>query len=232
MAADSPVDAGRKPAASTAATALVAVLALGAFAGYAGLSHWMMVHAAREPWAVAVLFGPLVLAIAASGWQRRQPAVLAACGLGVALLVGVVLRGGVDDANRLYVLQHGGIHLALAWVFGSTLRAGSTPLISALAASVHTHFPPALQAYTRWLTALWTAYFLGMLLVSALVYALAPWPWWSIFGNLLTPLAAVSVFLVEHVMRYRRHPDFERVSIRVAINAYRRHSAQPEAPRP
>jgi uncharacterized membrane protein len=232
MAADSPGDAGHEPAASTAATALLAVLALVGFASYAGLSHWMMVHAAREPWAVAVLFGPLVLAIAVSAWQRRQAALLAACGLGVAGLAWVVVRGGVDDANRLYVLQHGGIHLALAWVFGSTLRRGSTPLISALAASVHSHFPPALQAYTRWLTALWTAYFIGMLVLSALIYSFAPWPWWSLFGNLLTPLAAGSVFLVEHRMRYRRHPEFERVSLRAALAAYRRHSAQAGASRP
>jgi uncharacterized membrane protein len=211
---------------------VVAVLALAAFAGYALLSHWMMLHAAREPWAVAVLFGPLVLAVAASAWQSRQVAVLSACGLGVALLVWVVLRGGVDDAERLYVLQHGGIHLALAWVFGSTLRAGHTPLISALAASVHEHFTPEMQAYTRWLTGLWTAYFIGMVGVSALIYGFAPWPWWSVYGNLLTPLAAIGVFLVEHLMRYRRHPDFERVSIRVAINAYRRRSEQADAPPP
>jgi uncharacterized membrane protein len=162
--------------------------------------------------------------------------VLAACGAGVAVLLWVVARGGVADANRLYVLQHGGIHLALAWAFGSTLRSGSTPLISALAASVHEHFTPAMQAYTRWLTGLWTVYFIGMVAVSALIYALAPWPWWSLYCNVLTPLAAVGLFLVEHVLRYRRHPDFERVSLRAAVNAYRRHSAgadaKAQAPRP
>jgi uncharacterized membrane protein len=226
----------KPPAASAASTAVLALLALGAFAGYAALSNWLMVHAAREPWAVAVLFGPLLLAVAGAAWQRRQVPVLAACGAGVAVLLWVVARGGVADANRLYVLQHGGIHLALAWAFGSTLRSGSTPLISALAASVHEHFTPAMQAYTRWLTGLWTVYFIGMVAVSALIYALAPWPWWSLYCNVLTPLAAVGLFLVEHVLRYRRHPDFERVSLRAAVNAYRRHSAgadaKAQAPRP
>ena len=210
----------------------MALLALAAFAGYAALSNWLMVNAASEPWAVAVLFGPLLLAVAGAAWQRKQTLVLAACALGVAVLVAVVLRGGVADANRLYVLQHGGIHLALAWAFGSTLRAGSTPLISALAATVHENFTPAMQAYTRWLTGLWTAYFIGMVLVSVLIYALAPWPWWSLYCNVLTPLLAVGLFVVEHGLRYRRHPDFERVSLRAALGAYRRHSAPPESPRP
>ena len=30
-----------------------------AIVGYALLSHWLMVNAANQPWAVAVLFGPL-----------------------------------------------------------------------------------------------------------------------------------------------------------------------------
>jgi uncharacterized membrane protein len=232
VAADSPVEAGHKPTAGAFTATLMALLVLSAFAGYAALSTWLMVHAPREPWTVALLFGPLLLAVAGAAWQGKQYALLAACGAGAAVLVWVVARGGVDDINRLYVLQHGGIHLALAWAFGSTLRVGSTPLISALAASVHEHFTPAMQAYTRWLTGLWTVYFVGMLGVSALIYALAPWPWWSVYGNVLTPLAAVGLFVVEHVLRYRRHPDFERVSLRAALGAYRRHTAQPEAPPP
>ncbi len=229
VAADSPGPAGPQPA---AAAALLALLTLGGFAAYALLSAWLMVNAAREPWAVAVLFGPLVVAMAGAAWQRRQWWVLGACGAGVALLAWVVARGGVADANRMYVLQHGGIHLALAWAFGSTLRPGSTPLITALAATVHEDFTPEMQAYTRWLTGLWAAYFLSMLVVSALVYTFAPWPWWSVYGNLLTPLSAGAFFVIEHRLRYRRHPDFERVSIRLAISAYRRLSARPDAPRP
>jgi uncharacterized membrane protein len=125
----------------------------------------------------------------------------------------------------MYVLQHAGIHLALAWAFGSTLRAGATPLITALARTVHEVFTPAMQAYTRWLTGLWAVYFVGMVVVSVLIYTLAPWPWWSLFCNVLTPLLAVAVFVVEHVLRYRRHPDFERVSMRAAMNAWRAHDA-------
>ena len=188
---------------------------------YALLSHVLMVHFAKAPWAVAALFGPLLVAVAGGGWLRRQWALLAACAALVAWLAWLVWRGGVADINRMYVLQHAGIHLALAWSFAVTLKAGSTPLITALAARLHRQFSPALRAYTRWLTGLWVFYFVSMVVVSVLIYAWAPWPWWSLFCNVLTPASAVALFVGEHLVRYVRHPEFDRVSLRAALGAYR-----------
>ena len=196
-----------------------------ALTGYALLSHWLMVNAAGRPWAVAVLFGPLVVALAAAGWQRGQRWLLASCAAAVAVLAAVVWLGGVDDVNRMYVLQHAGIHLALAYGFGSTLRAGSVPLISGLAEalhlSLHHRFTPAMRDYTRRLTALWTGYFVAMVVLSMVIYWMAPWSWWSLFCNLLTPLSAALLFIGEHLLRYRRHPEFERVTLSSALAAYR-----------
>ena len=192
--------------------------------GYALLSNWLMVHAANEPGTVALLFGPPLLAVAALGWQRRQWLTLAACAALLLLLVAVVLRGGVANAQRLYVLQHGGIHLALAWTFGMTLRAGEKALITDLAEGLHRRlnqsFTPALALYTRGVTMLWTAYFLAMVAVSAALYAVAPWPWWTFYCTVLTPLAAAALFIAEYLWRYRRHPEFPRVTMRAAFNAY------------
>jgi len=199
-----------------------AVLAL---AAYAVLSHLLMVHAAKEPWAVAALFGPLLVGVVAAAWPRRQWLTLMACAALVAWLAAIVLQGGVADINRMYVLQHAGIHLALAWSFGLSLRTGSTPLITAMAQRLHQQFSPALRAYTRTLTAAWVAYFVGMVMLSALLYLLAPWPWWSLFCNLFTPLAAVLFFVGEYVLRYLRHPEFERVSLRATLAAYRANAA-------
>ncbi len=196
-------------------------------AAYAILSNWLMVHAALSPWAVAILFGPLLVALAAGAWAARQSWLLLLCGLGVLVLAAVVARGGVQHINFLYVLQHAGIHLALALGFGMTLRQGATPLITGLAATVHQNFTAAMQAYTRWLTGLWCLYFLGMVLLSFALYLLAPWTWWSFFCNILTPVFAVALFVVEHVLRYWRHPDFERVSMRTAFAAYQRSNKAP-----
>ena len=198
-----------------------------AVAAYAVLSHILMVHFAQRPWAVAALFGPLLLALAGGSWVRRQWVVLAGCAALVAWLAWLVWRGGVADINRMYVLQHAGIHLALAWTFAVTLKTGSTPLITGLAERLHRHFSPEMRAYTRWLTGAWVLYFLGMVVLSAAIYVLAPWPWWSLFCNVLTPAFAVAFFVGEHLMRYVRHPDFERVSLRAAFGAYRDAGAGP-----
>jgi uncharacterized membrane protein len=206
-------------------------LAAAALAAYAAGSHWLMVNAADRPWAVAALFGPLVLAVAAAGWRQRPPWILAACGLGVAALAAVVARGGVGDVHRMYVLQHAGIHLALAAGFGVTLRPRGKALIEMLAERVHQGpLTAGMRAYTRRLTLAWVLYFLGMVLVSVLVYLLAPWAWWSIFCNAVTPLAAVAFFAGEHVLRYRRHPEFERITMGTALAAYRNASGPGSPP--
>jgi uncharacterized membrane protein len=198
-------------------------IAIGLVALYAVASHLLMTHASNHPWTVAALFGPLLAAAAWSGWRTRQPLVLLSCAAALLTLVGVVARGGVDDVNRLYVLQHAGIHLALAFTFGITLRAGATPLIVAMGEKVHRVFTAEMRAYARRLTLAWVIYFVGMVVVSLAVYALAPWTWWSFFCNLITPVAAVGFFVAEHVWRYWRHPHFEPVSLRAAWDAYQNH---------
>lgn len=197
----------------------VAVLA--ALVAYALFSAWAMAHAPDRPWAIAVLFGPLVAGLAIEGALRRHAGSLAASGALALLLAAVVVRGGVADMSRLYVLQHAGIHAALAWFFGRTLRAGSTPLITAMAERIHTRFTPEMRAYTRMLTRVWALYFVAMIVVSLLLYGLAPWHWWSVYCNVLTPLAAISLFVGEHALRRWRHPEFERASLAEAVRAYR-----------
>ncbi len=198
-----------------------------AFGVYAVASHLLMVHAADRAWAVAALFGPLLLATAAAGWRQRQWLVLLACAMLVLLLVGTWARGGVADMHLLYVLQHAGIHAALALTFGITLRPGSTPLITALAQSVHRQVTPAMRHYTRRLTGAWALYFVAMVVLSLLLYRLAPWTVWSLYGNVLTPVAAGLFFAAEHVLRYRWHPEFERVSMRAAAASWRSRAAPP-----
>ena len=163
----SPSTAPGKPLAAV----LLTLAALTLLVAYALLSNWLMVHMAQEPWTLALLFGPLLLAVGGMGWARRQWLTLVACAALLAVLIAVVLRGGVADAQRLYVLQHGAIHLALAWTFGMTLRQGQKPFITGLAEGLHGRlgqpFTPALARYTRGVTTMWAGYFGAMVLVSA-----------------------------------------------------------------
>lgn len=206
--------------------------AAAALAAYAVLSHALMVHAPDRPWAVAAVFGPLWAAVVLSAWAQRQRAVLAACALVAAGVAVVVAQGGVRDIQLMYVLQYTGMHWMLAWGFASTLRPGHKALITTMAERVHTRFPEAMRVYTRQLTAAWAIYFIGMSVLSWAIYLAAPWPVWSLFCNMLTPLAVGTFFIAEYFWRYWRHPDFERVSFKLMAQAWRTRLQPGTAPGP
>jgi uncharacterized membrane protein len=196
-----------------------------ALGGYALLSHLLMVQAPDRAWTVAALFGPLWAAVAIAGWLRRHWPTLAACAAVFVLITLVVARGGVDDIHLMYVLQHAGVHAALAWAFFLTLRPGQVPLITGMAERVHRTVTPAMRQYTHGLTKAWVVYFVAMIAISFVLYALAPWPWWSLFCNVLTPLAVLAFFVVELGWRRLRHPEFERVSPMHVWQAWRQRQA-------
>ena len=112
-------------------------LLLVAGVAYAGLSHWMTLFHATQPWAVVVLLGPLWLAaigLAGSWFGRWGVAIAVAVGIaGFAL----VFLGEAGDPNRLYVMQHVAINGALCGWFGSTLRGKGLPLITQFAQRGH-----------------------------------------------------------------------------------------------
>lgn len=191
---------------------------------YSLLSWGLMAWAPDRAWTVLALFGPLLVGFTLAGLQRRHGPTLAGCALLALALVGVWQRGGVD-VNRLYVLQHAAIHALLGWTFFYTLRPGRLALIEALAERVHDlPLSPAQRAYTRALTAVWVGYFAAMIVLSLLIYALAPWPWWSFYCTVATPVITVGMFVVEALYRHWRHPDFQRVSIPRAMQAWRQYA--------
>lgn len=196
-----------------------------ALGAYAIVSHMLMVHAPDRPWTVAALFGPLLAALALGGWLRRHRPTLMACAFVLTVVVVVVARGGIEDIHLMYVLQHAGIHAALAAIFGLTLREGSVPLITAVAERVHETVTPPMRRYTRGLTGLWVAYFAGTIVFSLLLYTLTPWPWWSLYCNVVTPLAVITLFIGEHAWRRLRHPEFEAVSPLRVLLAYHQRRA-------
>jgi uncharacterized membrane protein len=193
-----------------------------ALAGYALLSHALMVLAGDKPWAVAALLAPLVLALAGSAWRHRHLPTLLLCVAALAGLAWVGASGQAQSINRLYLLQHAGIHFVLGCAFAFTLRPGATPLITALAAREHGTMTPVKALYTRHVTQVWACYFGVMVVLSLALYAWAPWWVWSMFANLATPVAAIGLFAGEHWLRYRLHPEFERASMLQGLRAYRR----------
>jgi len=189
--------------------------------GYLALSQWLMMSAPDSPWNAAALLAPMLAAAAAGAWAagQRVRSVLALAGIAALCLQAVL--GVLVPAPLLYLGQHVGINLGLAWWFASGLRAGQEALITRMASLVHRHMPPAMVAYTRNVTRAWVVYFIAMSTVSLLVFALARFETWAWFANFATPLALAAMFGGERLLRYRLHPDFERSSVADAIRAYR-----------
>jgi uncharacterized membrane protein len=193
-----------------------------ALAGYALLSHVLMVMAADRPWAIVVLLGPLLLGVSAVALQQRHlPSLLASMVALCGLWAYASAHEGLHRIEHLYLLQHAGIHCAFGFVFGATLRRGATPLVSAFALRVHRVITPELMRYTRQVTWAWCLYFAGIVVLSLLLFAAAPWWVWSAFANLVTPVAALALFVGEYLLRYRLHPQFERITLAQALQAYR-----------
>jgi len=197
-------------------------------ATYVALSHWLMTRAPASAWNVVVLLAPMLVAASVCAWRAKQRALSAVAAAAIALLIVHAARDVALPLEPLYLAQHAGIHLLLALVFGSTLRRGERPLVSRVAARVHRDMPPAMHRYTRNVTLAWTLYFVGMAFASVLLYAIADFESWAVFANLVTPIALASMFAGEHLLRYRLHPEFERVGMLDSIRAYQ----QPTAPAP
>jgi uncharacterized membrane protein len=191
---------------------------------YAAASHALMTHAQDSAWAPAFVLGPLVALGVAGLWSAGRRFLAAMC----ALLVLLAWSGEAIPSRWLYLAQHAGVHLALGAWFGSTLRPGAEPLISALARSVSRSFTPALARYTRQVTMAWTLYFLAMAVTSLVLFMVGDFSHWSLLANILTPVFTVAFFVGEYLVRYWLHPEFERVSLQQALHAYRHHG-QPAA---
>lgn len=196
-------------------------LSLVALAAYALVSHWLMVNAADAPWAVAALLGPLLLPLLGMAWRQRHAGLLVLVCAGIVALVLVVAAGGLGDVKRLYLLQHVGVHLALGAGFAASLRPPGPALITRMALRVHREMTPGMRAYTAALTGVWVGYFFGMAGLSLALHAWAPWEAWSLLANVLTPLAIGALLVGEHGLRYRLHPEFERVSLMDTVRAFR-----------
>lgn len=170
---------------------------------------------------VAVAVAPLLAALAIVFARLARPALkwLAWLALGL-LLAGLwpLLR---TQVALLYYLQHLGVHLALAALFGATLVGPGDPLITRLARAVQGELSPRILRYTRQSTLAWTVFFLLNALVSTVLFVAAPREWWSLHANVLTgPLLAV-VFALDAVWRRCVLLPHERPRLSDVIRAWR-----------
>ena len=141
-----------------------------------------------------------------------------------------------DHFAYVELVQHAGTFACLTALFGRTLVAGRTPMVSVFARTVHGSLPAELARYTRRLTAVWTTVFAVMSLSSLVLFFSGHVAQWSLLANVLTPLIIAAVFLIEYRIRCRCLPAHMRstliASMRAAWPGFDRWMAQrgPETP--
>lgn len=198
----------------------IVAIALAAVA-YAAGSHVLMTVYGHSPVAMLIDLLPVAAFALVGLWRSGQRGVALAVAACVALLIARVFGGADTTPQQVFVLQYSAINAGVGLWFASSLRAGSQPLISRVAERVHGGLDPVMAAYTRRVTAAWVIYFAAVVSISFLLYLFADFEHWSLFANVLTPIGCGALFVGEYLLRYRLHPEFERVTMASAVRAWR-----------
>jgi uncharacterized membrane protein len=170
---------------------------------------------------LTVSLTPVLAILTWLAWRSpRRLVMLALC-----VAAGFLLWQYQDTLERnvgwVYFIQHTGTYLLLGAVFGMTLMRGRHPLCTRCAEALRGSLSPEVARYTRSVTLAWTLFFLGISLISTLLFWLCRIDIWSVFANFLTlPLIAL-MFIVEHLVRLRKLPNLEQHSIMDSILAFR-----------
>ncbi|MCZ7566332.1 MAG: hypothetical protein M5U08_23110 [Burkholderiales bacterium] len=161
-----------------------------------------------ESWALLAGFAAIAAAAAAldGGAHRFPPGALALAALGIAGLALLDARAVVP----LAFVWPAAAYLAVAWVFGRTLRRGRVPLVERMARMIDhgEHLPHELVRYTRVLTWVWTLLPLAMAVASVLLARFASTVAWSFFSNVLSYAVLAALFFAEYPYRVRRFPQY------------------------
>ncbi|HEX6155857.1 MAG TPA: hypothetical protein VFZ54_07530 [Burkholderiales bacterium] len=176
------------------------MLGLCLFAAYPAVAHF------GKPMTALALLAALVAYLLAAAWIHHFVRWLAPP------VVGGAVYWLAPPAEWLLFIPPIAINLALAWLFGRTLLRGRVPLISRFALMEQATLSPEVAAYTRLLTWLWTALFVGAAAISLVLAVSGNHDAWSLFTNLINYLLVGALFLGEFAYR------------RVRFRNYRHHS--------
>lgn len=129
----------------------------------------------------------------------------------------------VVDACALYAASLG----MMLFVFGRSLLPSQQPLVSVMAGRVHGPLRADIARYTHILTAVWTTFFAAALATPPLLFWLGPkgtWQW-PLTGG--TFAAALMMMVVEAGVRRLVIRNFQHVSLRTTVAAFRNTRATP-----
>lgn len=178
-------------------------------------------------WGVALALTPLLLLATVGLWklQRRWMGALGFVLLAAGLIwLWPLLLGRVAT---VYFVEHVGVEVFLAVLFGRTLTGPGESLVTQLARRVHGGVLSAhQQSYTLNVTRAWTLFFSLMALTSTLLFFWAPLTTWSTFATLLSGPLTGSMFAGEMLVRRHVLRAEEAASFADAIRVWRSYSSE------
>jgi len=201
--------------------------------GYAVLAYYSAATsaAATSPsLGVAVSLAPSLAILLWLTWRSpRRLGMLLLCAVVGGLLWG--FWGALQrNFNWVYFLQHIGVNLMLAAVFGVTLGRGRQALCTRFAEAVHrSSLAPEVVRYTRQITLAWMVFFLAVSLVSSVLFFFVGIGAWSVFANFLSFPLILLMFAVEYRVRLHKLPNLEQHSIMAGVRAFWKTGASPRA---
>jgi acyl-coenzyme A synthetase/AMP-(fatty) acid ligase/uncharacterized membrane protein len=209
---------------------LIKALTIAGLAAYAIASHIALVR--QWLWlAFALALAPLVLSLASyvirlllnpHAKAFSKPVLVAACCISAVSVLNYWASLS-QYTEWLFLAQNVGANAALGLMFGATLRARKTPLITQFAQILHGDCSPAMMQYTRRVTWVWVLFFVLMCVVSLGLFFFAPLAVWSAFINLLAWPLVGALFAAEFAWRNYAHPEFEVVTLSEGMQAFIRH---------
>ena len=194
---------------------------------YPLLAHYTNRSAQHGNLGALLAIAPVVLTALVLAWRATRRLLM----LGMVLLLCIALWALWPALEHhfgvVYWLQNAGVLLVLCIVFGRTLLAGQKPLCTRFAEAIHPPLTPRHEIYARQVTVAWTLFFAVMLLISTLLFFLAPLATWSVFANFMTlPLVAL-MFIAEYRVRKRVLPGLPHTHILDAVRAFRNTPVNP-----
>lgn len=137
----------------------------------------------------------------------------------LAMLGGYFLAADRYPLTTCFV-SHAALYGGLLLLFGRSLLPGREDLVTGMARLVQPGFDAAMARYTRQVTWTWFVFFLIQLVVSPVLLLAAPlrvWLYWVGWTNLLMVAA---LFAIELIVRKRRFPHAEHVSVIRTIRVF------------
>jgi uncharacterized membrane protein len=200
---------------------------------FALLAHAAIVESVPPSIGAALSLVPLSIVLYLVARRARHRVALVALGVLAALALWIGWGGLERHFADVLFVEHAGLNLLLAVMFGRTLAPGREPLCALFARIVHGSIPPEVERYARGVTIAWTAFFSVMFVLSCALYLGGLHEAWSLLANFLNAALVVAIFVIEYAVRHRLLPNWERVGVLGGVLAFSRHfgQARPEAQR-